>query len=312
MPELRSENHRHGGESTTDRVIGALAARQWGVVARRQLVAGGVTVRMIERRVESGRLLRLHRGVYAVGHRRLRLEGIWLAAVLAVGPRAVLSHRDAAALHGLRPANHAQVDITNAGKAVQRRGIRVHSTRILDEQDITTVSDIPVTTVARTLVDLAGVVPRDHLAKAVKEAERNRTFDLRAIERALARTSRRPGPGHGVLTQAIREHRALGLDATRSPLEDAFLRLVRSAGLPTPATNATIEGLEVDAAWRAQRLVVELDGWAHHNDRHAFEHDRARDATLTAAGWRVVRFTHRQVVGRPDDVTRTLRRLGLS
>jgi very-short-patch-repair endonuclease len=104
---------------------------------------------------------------------------------------------------------------------------------------------------------------------------------------------------------------ALGLSATDSALEDAFLRLTRQAGLPLPATNAHIEGFRVDAVWRTHRLAVELDGWTSHHTRHAFERDRERDVTLTAAGWRVVRFTYRQVTARPDDVTQTLRRLGI-
>jgi very-short-patch-repair endonuclease len=226
----------------------------------------------------------------------------------------VLSHRDAAGLHDLRPANHVRIDVTTTDRGRGRggdRGIEVRVTSVLDARDVTTVSGIPVTSVARTLVDLAGVVPRDHLARAVKEAERRGAFDLRAIERALARTSGRRGPGHRALTAAIAEHAALGLSATRSPLEDAVLRLVRRAGLSRPAVNATIEGLEVDAVWRAPRLAVELDGWDTHHTRHAFEGDRERDAALTAAGRRVVRFKHEHVVHRPDHVIGTLRRLGL-
>jgi very-short-patch-repair endonuclease len=291
-------------------VIGDLAATQWGVVTRRQLVERGVTARMIDVRSSSGRLVPLHRGVYAVGHRHLRREAGWLAAVLAV-PEAVLSHRDAAGLHELRPANHVGVDVSVGRKAIDRAGIRVHRTRVLGTEDVTTVSGIPVTTVARTLVDLAGVVPRDHLAKAVKEAEHRRVFDLRAVERALARTGGRTGPGHRALRETIAEHAALGLSASLSPLEDAFLRLLRRAGLPSPAKNAFVEGLQVDACWTHHRLVVELDGWAHHHDRHAFQRDRERDAALTAAGWRVVRFTHAQVLRAPDRVVEVLRRLGL-
>jgi very-short-patch-repair endonuclease len=294
-----------------DAAVRALAAAQWGVVSRRQLLDAGLTRSMIGDRIRAGRLLRLHPGVYAVGHARLRREGHWLAAVLGVGPGAVLSHRDAAGLHALRPANHVRVDVTTTANRSSRSGIRVHRTRSLDAEDITTVHGIPVTTVARTLVDLAGVVPRDHLARAVKEAERRGVFDLAAVQAAMARTRGRTGSGHRALRAAIEEHAALGLSATRSPLEAAFLRLVRDADLPIPASNATIEGIEVDAVWRAQRIAVELDGWADHHDRQAFERDRERDATLTAAGWRVLRLTHRQVTRRPDHVAQTLRRLGL-
>jgi len=295
-----------------DRVIAALAARQWGVVGRGQLLDAGLSATVVRYRVRSGHLLRLHRGVYAVGHARLRREGHWLAAVLAVGPRAVLSHRDAAGLHDLRPANHAQVDVTTLQQPRAICGIAIHRTTVLDAQDVTTVHGIPVTTVARTLVDLAGIVPEDHLAKAIKEAERQRTFDLRQVKDAMARTRGRTGRGHRALRKAIAEHAALGLSATDSILEDAFLRLLRDARLPRPITNALLEGFRVDAVWRKHRIAVELDGWEHHHDRHAFERDRQRDAALTAAGWRVVRFTYRQVTARPDEVTQTLRRLGIS
>lgn len=282
------------------------------MVSRGQLLVAGVPPATIGDRARSGRLLPLHPGVYAVGHARLRREGHWLAAVLAVGPGAALSHRDAAGLHDLRAANHARIDVSTAGKAGSSAKIAVHRTRTLDAQDVTTLRGIPVTTVARTLVDLAGVVPRDHLTKAIKEAERQRVFDLKAVEAVMVRTRGRRGAGHGALSEALAERRALETTHTLSPLEDAFLPLIRGAGLPLPSTNAIVEGLQVDAVWHTQRVAVELDGWEDHGTRRAFERDRERDAILTAAGWRVVRFTHRQVTRRPDRVAQTLRRLGLS
>ncbi len=294
-------------------MMGALAARQWGVVSRGQLLDAGVPRTTIGDRVRSGRLIPLHPGVYAVGHARLRREGRWLAAVLAVGPGAVLSHRDAAGLHDLRPANHARIDVTTVGRARSSAKIQVHRTRSLDPADTTTVHGIPTTTVARTLVDLAGLrLPHDHLTRAIKEAERRRAFDLTAVQAAMARTRGRTGRGHRALQRAIEECAAFERHHTRSPLEDAFLRLVRSNGLPLPSTNALVQGYQVDAVWRAQRVAVELDGWTDHQTRRAFETDRARDAALTAAGWRVVRFTLRQVNDRPDHVLSTLRRLGLA
>jgi hypothetical protein len=291
-------------------VIGKLAAGQHGVVAWSQLLDAGLSEKAIRLRIRSGHLLRLHRGVYAVGHARLRREGTWLAAVLAY-PGAVLSHRDAATLHGLRPGDHRLTDVTGRNARASQSGIRFHRTASLDVQDITTVHGIPVTTVARTLVDLAGTVPTDHLARAVKEADKQHVFDLRAIEASLARTKGRRGSGHRALTIAIEQHVALGLSASDSVLEDAFLRLAWKAGFPRPAVNPLVEGFRVDAVWRTYRIAVELDGWQHHHDRHAFERDRERDAVLTAAGWRVVRFTYRQVTARPDGVIETLRRLGL-
>lgn len=282
------------------------------MVSRDQLLDAGVPPTTIGDRVRSGRLIRLHRGVYAVGHARLRREGRWLAAVLAVGPGAVLSHRDAAGLHGLRPANHPRADVMTTRQPRAIEGIAIHRTRSLDAHDITIVSGIPTTTVARTLLDLAGTVPHDHLTRAIREAERQRTFDLRAVQAAMARTRGRTGRGHRALKQAIAECAAFERHHTRSPLEDAFLRLVRSNRLPLPSTNVLVEGFEVDAVWRAQRVAVELDGWTDHQTRRAFEKDRERDAALTAAGWRVVRFTYRQLTRRPDLVISTLRRLGIA
>jgi very-short-patch-repair endonuclease len=303
-----------GDQSRTDHldaVVGTLAARQWGVVSRQQLFEAGLSRKSVESRMRSGHLIRLHPGVYAVGHARLRREGRWLAAVLAVGPRAVLSHRDAAGLHDLRPANHARIDVTTTGRARSSPKLNVHRTRVLDADDVTTISGIPVTTVARTLLDLAGTIPRDHLAKAIKEAERQHTFDLRKVEAAMARTRGRTGRGHRALREALKEYAALALSATDSILEDAFLRLVQRAGLPKPAANVLVEGFRIDAVWRDHGVIVELDGWAWHHARHAFERDRERDATLMATGWLVVRFTYRQLVERPDRVIHVLRRLGI-
>ncbi len=298
-------------QSDTARIEAALAARQWGVVARRQLLDAGLSPTVIRTRVRAGRLIPLHPGVYAVGHARLRPEGHWLAAVLAVGPGAVLSHRDAAGLHGLRPANQVRIDVSTAGRARSSARIAVHRTRVLDARDTTAIDGIPVTTVARTLVDLAAIVPHDHLVSAIKQAERQCTFDLREVAAALARTRGRTGPGHRALREAIAERAALQGTVTLSFLEDAFLRLVRTNRLPLPATNVLVEGFQVDAAWRRHRIAVELDGWQDHHTRQAFERDRERDAALTAAGWRVVRFTYPQVADRPDRVAQTLRRLGL-
>lgn len=305
---MASEHPDSEGKLAPDRVIGELAAAQSGVVARRQLVARGVATSAIERRLANGRLVPLHRGVYAVGHRHLRREGRWLAAVLAV-PGSVLSHRDAAGLHGIRPANHARVDVTGR-RAARHEGIAVHGDR-LDARDVAEVQGIPVTTVARTLVDLAGTIPHDHLARALRRAEELRVLDRGDLRDALARVRTRRGPGHRAMREALAEYEAMGATFTRSSLEDAFLRVVERAGLPRPRTNVLVEGMEVDAVWRAARVIVELDGWEFHRSRHAFDRDRARDAGLTAAGWRVVRFTHGQVTRRPGHVVEVLRRLGL-
>jgi len=282
--------------------LAALASRQHGVVARRQLEALGLSDKMIVDRVRRDRLVRLHRGVYAVGHDRLRREKRWMAAVLAVGPGALLSHRDAAALHGLRPpGDHMRWEVTTTGRASSTRTIRVFRTTSLDARDTTSVDGIPVTSIARTLVDLAGTVPRTMLTKALNEAEGRRAVDLRAIERAMAQTARRNGRGHAELRQALAKLAAIGTPVTRSELEDRFLALLDAHDLPRPATNYGIEGMEVDAVWPKQRLAVELDGWDTHRTRQAFQQDRERGNALEAAGWRLLRFTWADVTRRPDD-----------
>ena len=255
---------------------------------------------MVDSRVASGQLIRLHRGVYAVGHARLRREGHWMAAVLAVGSGALLSHRDAAALHGLRPpGDHARWEVTTSGRAGSTRTIRVFGTTALDAADATTVEGIPATSVARTLVDLAGVVPARQLGKALEEAERQRCVGLAEIEDALARTARRNGPGYAAMRAALRHLQTTTVSLTRSELEDRFLALLDDHRLQRPQTNASIEGMEIDFVWPREGVAVETDGWAAHGTRRAFQDDRERSNDLTAAGWTVLRFTHGDVVARP-------------
>ncbi len=291
----------------SDRSIRDLAARQHGVVARRQVLDAGLTSDKVKSRLERGLLVPLHRGVYAVGHRQLRREGHWLAAVLAVGPGAALSHRDAAALHGIRPSNRSTAEVTSArrGRSAHHAGITLYRAK-LTPADVTVRDAIPVTTVARTLVDLATTIPRDHLAKALSEAERLDLLDVGALAAARARTRGRRGEGDHALREALAEHAKLGATLTRSSLEDAFSSLIRQAGLPTPRLNAHIEGFEVDALWAEERLIVELDGFAYHRSRRAFQHDRTKDAELTANGYNVMRFTHDDLTRRPDRVATLL------
>jgi very-short-patch-repair endonuclease len=284
-----------------DRALAELASEQHGVVARRQLALLGLTDKMVVTRVRRGLLVRLHRGVYAVGHDRLRREGRWLAAVLAVGPGALLSHRDAAALHGLLPpGDHARWEVTTTGRAGSTRTIRVFAATVLGAVDRTEVDGIPATSVARTLVDLAGTVSARQLRKALDEAERRRCVDLGEIEDALARTARRNGRGHAAMRAALHELRTVAVSLTRSALEERFLTLLDAHGLPRPQTNASIDGMEVDFVWPRERLGVETDGWAAHATRQAFQRDRERSNELTAKGWTVLRFTHADVVARPS------------
>ena len=279
------------------------------MVARRQLAAAGVTPAMVKSRVASGHLVPLHRGVFAVGHARLRREGYWLAAVLAAGPGAVLSHRDAATLHGLRFGEHQRIDVTTAGRATSTRAIRVHRTTVLDLEDVTrTELGIPVTSIARTLVDLAAVVNAQSLAKTRREAERSYRLDTRAIEDVLKRTAQRRGTGHAAMRAALGELAAGRVQMTRSALEEAFLRLLDAYDLPRPLTNHMLGAIEVDALWPRHKLVVELDGYAFHNTTRAFQRDRDRTNELLEAGYAVRRFTHADVARRPAHVAANIAR----
>jgi hypothetical protein len=253
----------------------------------------------------------MHTGVYAVGHTVLTRNGRWMAAVLACGPGAVLSHRDAAALHGLRPSSRARIDVTVRGRGGRkRRGIDAHRSRRLDAADVTTVDGIPCTTVARTLVDLAEVVSPRETERACERAEILRVFDLRAVDAICGRTPGRRGVP--VLTAIVRGYRATS-ELTKSDLEQAFLTLCANAGIPPPQVNLWIDleggGVEVDFVWEAEGLIVEVDGYETHGTPTAFERDRSRDVDLHLAGWQVVRFTWRQVVGEPAAVARKVKRL---
>jgi len=281
--------------------LAALAERQWGVVSLAQLRDLGLGRGAVRHRAAVGRLHRLYPGVYAVGHRFLGREARALAAVMACGPGAVLSHASAAAHWDLRPTDAAAVDVTGARSRKGVPGVRLHRPRSLDAQDATTHRGIPVTSVARTLLDVAGRVEAHQLERALAQAERLQLYDRRAIEDVLARANGHRGIGS--LRRAIGAEPAF----TRSDLEARFLRLVRDAGLPAPAVNAVVQApdhprLEVDFLWARERLIVETDGYETHRTRAAFEGDRRRDAALVAAGYAVLRFTWRELAGRPATV----------
>ena len=274
-----------GGLSATDQVIAALAGEQHGVVARTQLLVLGLTERQIDRRVQTRRLHRVHYGVYAVGHRVLTREGRWMAAVLATG--GVLSHATAAAAWELRPTSSPLIHVTVAGDGgrERRRGLRVHRSTTLTPADTTTHRGIPVTTPARTIIDLARTLEGRPLEHVVDLADQRGLVDFRDLRAA-----------NSASLKAVLSHYAPA--PTRSELEERFLRLCDDHGLPRPETNTSIEGIEVDFAWRDRRLIVEVDGYAYHRSPDAFENDRARDVTLKMAGWEVLRFTWRQVENR--------------
>lgn len=235
----------------------------------------------------SKRLLWLRRGVYAVGHAGLTDDSLRLAAVLTCGPRALLSHRAAAELWGLLPSS-PQFEVTVRRGGREREGIVLHHSRVLGPEDRAVVRAIPVTTVARTLVDLADVLDERRLARVVHEAEVRRVFDLTAIERVLERVPGRAGRHR--LRRVLAAYRPEPR-FTRSRAERRLLRLCERHGLPKPQTNVWVHGAEVDAYWEDVGVVVEVDGGEAHLTRRAFREDRARDRRLAAAGIGVVRIT---------------------
>jgi very-short-patch-repair endonuclease len=286
-----------------DQELAALAARQHGVVARHQLLALGLGRGAIDSRLRSGRLHAVHRGVYAVGHRCLSRRGIWLAAVLACGDGALLSHQCAAALWGLIDPSPPPIDVTATRGRPGREGIRLHRASVhLRERSAR--HGIPTTCVARTLLDMAALTPERLLRRAYKEADRLNLLRPGALEQVCRRSVGHRGLA--AIRRLVMEERG---GATRSALEDLFVALCRRHRLAVPAVNTPLLGFEVDAFWPRQRLVAELDGFAFHRHRAAFERDRARDATLQAAGYRVVRFTHRRLEREPDAVAGELRAL---
>jgi len=283
--------------------VSEVAGRQWGVVSLGQLRALGVGRGAVEKAVRAGRLHRLYRGVYAVGHTVLRVEGRRLAAVRACGPGAALSHRTAAGHWGLLRTGQTRIDVTAARGRHGAPGIRLHRTRSLDAKDTTSHRGIPTTTVHRTLLDLAAHARGGELERAVAQAERLRLYDHEAVQTLLARANGSRGAA------ALRIATSRQAKWTRNEWEAAFLELLRAARLPEPEVNEAFDApehghCEPDYHWPAHKVIVEIDGWETHGTRSAFRNDRAKDAALTANGHRVLRFTW------DDEPEVVVRRLG--
>jgi very-short-patch-repair endonuclease len=307
-PEVDNQPRGDGPErGEIDRWIVAVA-EQHGVITLRQLVGLGLGRRAVRWRVSSGRLHPIHRGIYAVGRRDLTIKGRWIAAVVACGDGAALSHRPAATLHGLIDARGGRIDVSIPRQSSLRRpGLRVHRSTCLCPSDCTTVERIPCTGVPVTLLALAATSPTNIVESACNQAEIKEVLNMQAVEELLER--RRSHPGVDRLRGTL-EAEGFGLDRTKSHLEHRFLRLVREAGLPAPTVNDSIaipgEEMQFDFVWHRERLVVEVDGWETHRTRKAFHDDRRRDQLLQAAGWSVLRFTDRDFRSDPDHVVRTV------
>ncbi|WP_445148816.1 DUF559 domain-containing protein [Baekduia sp. Peel2402] len=298
------------GRSDPDHKIAELATAQHGPIARTHLRGLGLTDDDIDYRVRCGRLFRLYPQVYAVGHTVMTREGRWMAAVLACGDSAVLSHGDAAALWDLLPSRGAMIHVmtpSRAGRVPDRRRVRLHRVGTLTEDETTVLDGVPVTTPARTLLDLAPSHRPRAIEEVIERMDRLALFDLVAVRRCLEAHPRQSGAPK---LRTVLDRLAGGNAAdTRSALEVAFLQLCDDYHLPAPAVNTIVTGFLVDFFWPDARLVVETDGFAFHRTRTAFDADRERDQQLTLQGYRVVRFTYNQVTRQRRDTARRLRAL---
>jgi Transcriptional regulator, AbiEi antitoxin/Protein of unknown function (DUF559) len=281
----------------------ALASRQHGVVTREQLLRLGVRPQGIKHRLARGRLHRVHRGVYAVGRPDLIRDGEWMAAVLACGDGAAISHATAAALWGIRrDQGPIEVSVPRSRTPV-RPGIVVHRRRRIGAE-LTTRRGIPVTTPVRTLVELALRLDRDRLEAAISEADKLDLIDPEQLRVALEQTG--PGPGVAKLRNTL-DRRTFVL--TDSQLERRFLPLATRAGLPPPITRLKLNGFRVDFYWPDLGLVVETDGLRYHRTPAQQARDSRRDQIHTASGLTPLRFTHAEIRFEGSHVEATLRRV---
>jgi len=284
-----------------------LAAEQQLVFTLQQLIDAGLSASGVRKRTAAKRLHRIHHRVYStVAKDQLPWRGKYLAAVLACGDGAVISHREAAHLHDLRPSNRETIDVLVARRrAPNVPGLTVHTSLTLTDDDVTEVDGIPCTTIARTHLDLAAVVPPHQTERGLNQAEAMGVFDLWALQDQLDRNPRHPGTPQ--LLEALELYRP-DTKPTESDIEDGFVALCRQHHVPPPERQVWFtfddghEPFRADFVWRAQRLVLEVDSRTYHGTARAFEQDRLRDQRLTRAGWRVVRVTRRQLERDPASV----------
>jgi very-short-patch-repair endonuclease len=299
----REELNNHSADAR----VAQIASQQYGVVSLSQLRSVGMGKSAVSARVSAGRLHRLHRGVYAVGHRAVTPDALDLAVVLACGRDAVLSHRSAAYRWALL-RHVARVDVT-APRQVRVPGVSSHRSALTPDDRAVVDAIPPVTSAARTLVDLAEVLTERRLADVVHEAEVQRILDLRRIEQALGRVPGRPGRHR--LRRALAAYDG-GPPMTRSEAERRFLRLCATHSIATPQTDVMVGGREVDFHWPDAGLVVEIDGAATHHTRRAFHADRRRDRELAARGIQVLRVTWRDLEGNGSSLAAELRNVRLA
>jgi very-short-patch-repair endonuclease len=284
-----------------DRAIAAISTTQFGLITRHQLVGLGLRRGAIDHALARGRLTAVHRGVYAVAQLALAPLGKELAAVLACGGAALLSHHSAATVWGFEPPREGEIDVTVVGRDAGRRrvGIRLHRIFEIDRHDLRCRQNVPITAPARTLLDIAGDLSERELERAFDDGLARRILSRQAVRAALVRAPRRPGCGR---LEELASSRERTTTITRSVAEERFLALVRRGRLPEPEVNVRIGRYVPDFLWRAARLIVEIDGYAFHSSRRSFERDHERDLELRAVGFDVLRFTWRQIVEEPEFV----------
>jgi very-short-patch-repair endonuclease len=276
--------------------VAALAATQHGRVTTAQLHEAGVSRGAVDRAVAAGRLHRVHTGVFAVGHVAPSMHAGWMGAVLSCGDGAALSHRSATTLFGIRRAQGPRIDVTVPSRnGRERRDVRIHRSP-LTAAEVTTRDGIRVTTVARTIADVAHEIDRDALASTVREAQFLGLFDLRATRLAAARRPSR------ALLELLED-----MTPASSKLDAGFVELIRRHRLPMPLPQTKLLGHKVDYVWEAQRVAVELDGYNAHVSLDAFQRDRSQGNALLLAGWLLLRFTWADVHRRPAATVATIR-----
>jgi len=298
-----SIDRTRGDKRTLNAAIWALVTRQHGVIARWQLLGMGFSGRAIERRISSGRLYSVWRGVYAVGRPQLDRYGSWMAATLACGPTAVLSHSSAALLWGFGSARGGPIEVTVLSASPRyRRGIRVYRRPALRPEDLASHEGIPVTSAVRTLIDEAWRLTRPRLERAVNEADKLDRVKVDELHAAIS--DYRGVPGARALRELLDP---LTFRLSDSELEQAMRKRSDAAGLPPPETKASVNGYEVDFFWPRLGIVVEADGLRYHRTPLQQRRGLERDQAHTASGLRPLRFSHWQIAFEPSYVQGILR-----
>jgi hypothetical protein len=292
-----------------DRAMAALAGRQHGMVARWQLLELGMSEAMIKTRLRHGGLHRLHGGVFAAGHCSITMESRWMAAVLAFGSRAVLSHRSAGQLWGLVPRSSIAPEVTRPGRTGGRPRLVAHEVTLMADE-VVRVRGIPVTSVPRTMFDLAGMLREREVERAWNEMEVREYRSSLSVPDLLERYPGRPG---SALLARLATAKALPVGITRNDLEEQFLALIDRFDLPRPRMNAHLavrdRFYEIDCLWEDRRVAIELDGGGAHGTTKAFHKDRERDRILTAEGYTTARITWDHITLTPSEVASDLQRI---